>query len=99
MFDFATLPPHVITARGQYSTVRAAHEDELKLLQQKAGYVAATASQLLKSMQPGDGVPDDPHELIKEARRAIDDIESCAARIRGLAEQKEDLKPLAWGKK
>jgi hypothetical protein len=98
MFDFTTLPPHVITARGQYSTVRAAHEDELKLLAQKASLAAATAAQILRAMQPEEGVPADPFELLKTARKALDDIEACAIRVRGLAEQKQELKPLAWGK-
>lgn len=98
MMDLENLPADLLLARGRYSTVRAAHEDELKRLQVLTGQLSAFGSQMLRWMQPSDGQPEDLSGLLKDARTTIDSIERCAATISELAAQKGALKPVAWPK-
>lgn len=99
MFDLSTIPSDVLRARGEYSTVRAAHEDSKKQLQILTGALAASASKLLRHMQPdSDGVPDGVEAMIVEARATIDKIEAECLNITSLARQRADLKPKAWSR-
>lgn len=101
MIDLSTLSPEVMLARGQYSTVRSAHEDEKKRLQILCGSLSAKASNILRHLQPDY----DKHVegdltlgmLLTECRSLVDQIEQCGAEIESLAKQRADLKPLAWG--
>lgn len=96
--DLTTIPDDLLLARGKYSTIRAAHEDQLKRLQALTGQLSAFGSQILRFMQPADGEPCDIAGLIKDARTTIDQIDQCAATINELAMQKSELKPKAWPK-
>lgn len=92
------IPDDIVRARGLYSSVRAAHEDELKRLQVLTGQLSAAGSQILRFMQPSDGLPCDLAALLKDARNTIDQIEQCGATINELAAQRAELRPLAWTK-
>jgi hypothetical protein len=99
MFDLTTIPDEVRRARGDYSTVRAAHEDSKKDLQMLCGKLSSVAAQVLRKMQPdNDEVPDSVESLISAGRDTLAMMEQCSARIESLAKQKAELKPLAWGK-
>jgi hypothetical protein len=97
-----TLPPELLLARGQYATVRSAHEDEKKRLQVLCGGLGATAAQILRAMQPDhDAIPDAQavDGLLAACRKAVDDIDACCASIDVLAAQRAALKPAAWPKR
>jgi hypothetical protein len=100
MLDLSTIPDDVLRARGEYATVRGAHEDEKKNLQMLCGELSSTASKVLRRMQPdNDAVPDSVDELLAAARASLDAIELCVKQIEGLAQQKADIKQQAWGRK
>ena len=86
----------LMIARGRYSTIRAAHEDELKSLQILCGKLAAIPTQVLRRMQPENGEPQSVGDLIAAARQAVDALESSVGRVETLAKQRAELKPLAW---
>ena len=96
--DLQTIPDDLLLARGRYSTVRAAHEDQLKRLQVLTGQLSAFGSQMLRFMQPADGEPCDITGLIKDAKHTLESIEACASGINELAQQRAELKPIAWPK-
>lgn len=96
--DLSTINPALIVARGEYATIRSAHEDELKRLQILTGQLSSASSQILRFMQPADGQPCDISGLLKDARFTLDQIEKCAANINELAAQRAELKPTAWPK-
>lgn len=99
MIDLSTIDPVTLENRGAYSTVRAAHEDSKKSLQMLCGQLAATATQVLRRMQPdNDDVPTSVDELLRAARNTITLMEACVADIESLAAQRAALKPLAWPK-
>jgi hypothetical protein len=99
MINLLEIPEQVRLARGDYSTVRAAHEDAKKSLQMLCGQLAATASQVLRKMQPdNDEVPDSVEASITSARHTLLMMESCVQQIESLAKQRAALKPAAWGK-
>lgn len=94
--DLSTFDPDLILARGRYSTVRSAHEDELKRLQILAGQLSSASSQILRFMQPADGQPCDISGLLKDALITLHQIEQCAATINELAAQRAELRTVAW---
>lgn len=99
--DFSTIPDAVMLARGQYSTCRAAHEDEKKRLQILCGALSAHSAQVLRAMQPdNDGSPDMENVagLLARARTLIAEMDECATTIQSLAEQRAALRPIAWPK-
>jgi len=99
MLDLSTIPEEVRLARGEYATVRAAHEDAKKSLQMLCGSLSSTASQILRRMQPdNDDVPDSVESLIAGARNTLVLMEACANEIEALAKQRSELKPKAWSK-
>lgn len=99
MFDLSTVPAEVLNARGAYSTVRAAHEDEKKALQMLCGRLSSIAAQVLRKMQPdNDEVPDSVESLIASGRETLQMMEQCSARIESLAKQRAELKAAAWSK-
>ena len=100
MLDLSIIPEEVRRARGDYSTVRAAHEDEKKSLQMLCGQLSSIASQILRRMQPdNDDVPDSVEALIASGKQTLQMMEECTARIESLAKQRAELKGPAWGKK
>lgn len=100
MIDLTTYSQDDVIAKGQYSIVRAAHEDAKKRLAVMCGVIAAIAPQVLRLAQPdGDAVPDgvaigkllvDGGDLLSKISFQIDEIE-------GLAQQRAALKQAAWG--
>lgn len=88
----------LLLARGAYSTVRAAHEDQLKLLQVQTGQLSAYGSQILRTMQPADGEAGDISILLFNARQVVDQIELTATVINELAALRAELRPKAWPK-
>lgn len=100
MIDLTKIDDNTLMARGAYSTVRAALEDERKQMSILTGELASTATKILRQMQTdGDAVPESADVLLKVGRSTLDAIEASALRIIGLAQQKHDLKQQAWGKK
>jgi hypothetical protein len=97
MIDLTTIDPVLLENRGSYATVRSAHENSKKSLQMLCGQLAATATQVLRRMQPdNDDVPASVDELMAAAKSTIALMEACVADIESLAEQRAALKPLAW---
>lgn len=100
MFDFTQIDDATLLARGKYSTVRGAHEDAKKSLQVLCGQLSTAAVKVLRRMQPdNDDVPDSVDDLVSGARNTIVLMEECIAEIESLAQQRRDLKSLAWGGK
>jgi len=99
MIDLSTIPAETLIARGEYSTVRAAHIDEIQRLQALCGMMALCPSQVLRRMQPdNDDAPQSVSELIATARKTMDEIEACAINIETLAKQRAEIKHRAWHK-
>lgn len=100
MIDLTKIDDETLIARGKYSTIRAAHEDSKKQLSVLCGELSATASKVLHQMQPSnDEMPVPVAGLIAAGRATLDEMDVCTQRILGLAQQKQDVKPLAWGRK
>jgi hypothetical protein len=99
MIDLSAIPADVLRARGEYSTVRAAHEDEKKNLQMLCGLLSSTSAQILRRLQPdNDGIPDSVSELLASGRQTLQMMEDAATRIESLAKQRQELKAKAWSK-
>lgn len=99
MLDIDAIDPVLLANRGAYSTVRAAHEDEMKSLQMLCGQLSSTAAQILRRVQKDDdSEPISVESLITAGRASIDLIEASVTRVESLAQQRADLKPLAWPK-
>lgn len=97
MLDIAAIDPALLANRGAYATVRAAHEDQMKALQILCGQLSSTAAQILRRVQKeDDSEPVSVEELIQKARDSIDFIEVSVKQVDSLAQQRADLKPLAW---
>jgi hypothetical protein len=100
MLDLDEIGDVVLLARGKYSTVRGAHEDAKKSLQMLCGQLSTAAVKVLRRMQPdNDDVPDSVDDLILGARNTMVLMEACIVEIESLAQQRRDLKELAWGQK
>lgn len=100
MIDLTTYSQDDVIAKGQYSIVRAAHEDAKKRLAVLCGAFAAIAPQVLRLAQPdGDSIPDGAAmgKLLAEARALLDKMDAQVAEIEGLAQQRATLKQAAWG--
>lgn len=99
MLNLSEISQDVLLARGQYSTVRAAHEDSKKDLQMLCGQLSSVASQVLRKMQPdNEEVPDSVEALLKSGRQTLDMMEEATSRIESLARQRQELKSKAWSK-
>lgn len=97
MIALEDISKDVLIARGQYSTVRAAHEDSKKDLQMLCGQLSSIASQVLRRMQPdNDDVPQSVDALLATARQTIDMMQECVTRLESLAKQRQELKVKAW---
>lgn len=95
------IPPEVITARGEYATIRGAHEDRKKQLSMMCGEMSAIASQILRYMQPAnESTPEFSAVmgLCERGKHVLDKIEECAQEIDELDNHRRQLKPIAWGK-
>ena len=100
MIDLTTYSQDDVIAKGQYSIVRAAHEDAKKRLAVLCGAFAAIAPQVLRLAQPdGDAIPDGAAigKLLVEAGAMLDKMDAQVAEIEGLAQQRASLKSVAWG--
>ena len=98
MIDLSAITDEVRLARGDYSTVRAAHEDEKRNLQKICGQLSAIATQVLRKMQPdNDDAPESVESLIESGRLLLDMMQACSERIESLAKQRQELKAKAWG--
>lgn len=102
MIDLTTIDTETLIARGQYSTVRGAHEDEKQRLAVLCGQLGAITSQVLRAMQPDRDMPPDMavvNGLLTDGRAALQRIEQCVSEIEGLSAQRAALKDAAWGRK
>jgi hypothetical protein len=102
MIDLTTIDEATLLARGQYATVRGAHEDEKQRLAILCGQFSAASAQVLRCMQPdGDTTPDmnAVRGLLAAMRDGVGRIEQCVSDIEGLAAQRAALKQAAWGRK
>lgn len=101
MIDLTAIDEQTIIARGQYATVRSAHEDAKKHLAVLCGQLSSAAGQVLRHMQPdNDGSPDMAavNALLSAGRQLVDNIAASVAEIEGLAMQRAALKATAWGR-
>jgi hypothetical protein len=99
MLDLDDIDASILLFRGQYATVRGAHEDAKKRLSILCGQLQNCGSTILRRLQPdNDDVPDSVESLVAEGRMILAQIEQCAADIESLAKQRAELKPLAWPK-
>lgn len=101
MMELDNLPPDLLMARGKYATIRSAHEDAKKRMGILCGSLSATASQILRAVQPdNDAIPDyaDVDSKIQTCNSLVYQISECAAEIAELAGQRAALKVTAWGK-
>lgn len=100
MIDLTEIDDQTLMARGAYSTIRAAHEDEKKNLQILCGALSSTATKVLRQMQPdNDDIPVSVNDLLTAARTSVDLIEASVLRITSLAQQRADIRQQAWGRK
>ncbi len=102
MIDLTAIDQDTITARGQYATVRSAHEDQKKRLAVLCGHFSSIAPQVLRHMQPDNDTQPNMEAvrgLLAEGREALAKMEACVAEIEGLAMQRAALKDTAWGRK
>jgi len=102
MLDLTTIPEDTIIARGQYATVRSAHEDAKKQLSILCGQFANIAPGVLRAMQPAeDEAPDmrTVNELLATGAATLSKIEACIDDIEKLSMQRAALKHAAWGKR
>lgn len=99
MIDLESISTEVRLARGDYATVRAAHEDAKKALQIQCGKLSSIASKVLRNMQPDEGQEAaDVVQLIADGRKTLDEIEATCGRTESLAGQREELRGKAWPK-
>lgn len=101
MIDFSAYSQDEIIAKGHYSIVRAAHEEEKEHLALLCGQFASIPPQVLRQMQPAKGSTSDigaVNSMLAAARRLLDEIEACALRIEDLETQRAALKKAAWGR-
>lgn len=99
MLDLSTISEEVRLARGDYSTVRAAHEDEKKNLAKLCSMLQSVPATILRQMQPdNDEIPESVESLLYSGRNTLDMIEACADRIESLAKQRAELKSKAWSR-
>jgi hypothetical protein len=99
MIDLTQIAPETIIARGEYATVRGAHEDAKRNLAILCGQLSGATGQVLRQMQPGeDAVPESVESLLAGARSTLDQIEATVQQIESLARQRAELKQAAWGR-
>jgi hypothetical protein len=101
MIDLTAIDPAEVIAKGQYSIVRAAHEDAKKRLAILCGQFAGITPQVLRLAQPdGDVVPNVEviAGLFVQGRAVLDKMEALVAEIEGLASQRAALKDAAWSR-
>lgn len=99
MIDLTQIAPETIIARGSYATVRAEHEDAKKKLSILCGQLSSAASQVLRRMQPdNDDIPESVADILASARTTLTDMDLCVMRIESLAQQRAELKQVAWGR-
>ena len=99
--DLTSLPQELLLARGEYATVRSAHEDAKKQMQMMCGALGAGAAQVLRSVQPADDSEPDlatVRDLIDNCRNIMAAMDACADTIFTLSQQRTELKPRAWPK-
>jgi hypothetical protein len=101
MIDLTLYSQDEVMAKGNYSIVRAAHEDRKKKLSLLCSQFASITPQVLRlSQPPDDEVPNGVAiaELMTQARALLDKIEVLVGEIEGLAVQRSILKEAAWGR-
>ena len=100
MIDLNAIDPAEVVAKGQYSIVRAAHEDAKKRLAGLCSQFGPIAPQILRLAQPdNDDVPDAVAiaALVEQGRTLLNKIEAQVAEVESLASQRAMLKQVAWG--
>lgn len=101
MIDLTTYSQDDVIAKGQYSIVRAAHEDAKKRLALMCGQFASITPQVLRLAQPeGDQVPNVSviAGMFVQGRALLDEMEALVTEIEGLAQQRAALKAVAWSR-
>lgn len=97
MLDLSKIPEDVRLARGDYATVRAAHEDAKKEMARHCSQLQGYAAQILRKMQPTDDeVPESVADLLTWSRGVLVLMEQCAGNIESLAQQRIELRKKAW---
>lgn len=97
MLDLTAIPESLRLARGDYSSVRAAHEDAMKELARLCGELQSIAGQMLRRMQPTDDDPELIEPALVAAHTLLSEIETQYARAMSLGKQRAELKKIAWG--
>lgn len=100
--DLSSIPQEILIARGEYATVRGAHEDEKKRLSILCGQLTAIASQVLRAMQGDEVISPDASQqldtLFLDGGKALRAMEKCAEDLKDLAYQRSIIKQKAWSK-
>lgn len=90
----------LMLARGKYSTLNAEYKDCLKKLQMLTGSLSSVSAQVLYAAQPKDEAQAiDVSAALGMGRGLIDEIDRCCMRLAELAKQRNELKPIAWGRR
>lgn len=97
MIDFDTIDSQTVLYRGQYATVRSAHEAALKDLQITCSNLSGFATGILRAAQPDADQSFPDKEAFDQGRKIIDQIEQIATNVQSLHDQRKTLKKLAWG--
>jgi 4-hydroxy-L-threonine phosphate dehydrogenase PdxA len=102
MIDLTAIDPAEVIAKGQYSIVRAAHEEAKKRLAVLCGQFAGIAPQVLRLAQPeNDDVPivEVIAGMFTQGHALLDQMQGLVVEIEALAMQRSTLKSEAWGKR
>lgn len=101
MIDLTAISPELIVARGQYATVRAAHEDMKKAIVTRCGVIMTMTQRITQLSQPDNDKSIDAQALdgcmfaLDDAIKALD---LQCDQLCELEAQRKTLKELAWPK-
>lgn len=99
--DLAAIDPALLVARGQYATVRAAHEDIKKSIVARCGAILSMTQRISQLVQPDTDKQIDMQMLdayLFNLAEAVKSLEHQCDGIGELEAQRKTLKELAWPK-
>lgn len=98
--DLSSIPQEVLIARGEYATIRGAHEDEKKRLSVLCGQLSAISSQVLRAAQSDEAISAElSHQLdtlFLDGQKALNAMAECIEDLKELSHQRVELKQKAW---
>jgi hypothetical protein len=97
MLSFDDISEATLIARGQYSTLRQAHEKQKEAARKQLTDLQSYLNVTLRLMTANDASTQSIVAMIALLKESLGGIELTAADLVSLAEQRQALKPLAWG--